>query len=242
MDNMHLKDLASCRQITYKLLSATLLYPEKGRVDNIKTAAEELRDQQYAMAEFVFFPQWKRLLTSLNELPDQHDLEAEYVQLFIHNPHSPESAPCKPYESVYVDKGESGSGWLLACLEKEYGSAGLAISPSLKDLPDHVAVEMEFMSFLCGQETDLWGKEATKDGIQILERQAGFLKKHLNRWLPQWTRRVETMDGAGIYAVVAETARIFTSHDQDLLSAVIDRLNEIEPGQMAYSLGSKTAD
>jgi TorA maturation chaperone TorD len=241
MDNMHLKDLASCRQITYKLLSATLLYPDKVRVDNIKTAAAELRDQQYTMADFIFFPQWKRLLASLNKLPDQHDLEAEYVRLFIHNPNSPESAPCLPYESVYTDNGDSGSGWLLARLEREYGSAGLAISPLLKDLPDHVAVEMEFMSYLCGQEADLWGREAVKEGIQILERQAGFLTRHLYRWLPQWTRRVETYDRAGIYSVVAEAVRIFTSHDQDLVNTVVNMLQEDEPGHMVNNLSLKIA-
>ncbi len=154
--------------------------------------------------------------------------------------HSAEGTPCLPYESVYVDPGRQAAGWIVALLEREYAAAGLALAPSLKDLPDHVAVELEFMAFLCAQEADAWNREAVREGIQALERQAAFLDKHLARWLPEWARQVARANGEGIYPVVTETVRAFTSHDQDLISTLSDRLVRMPEAVQAGAAGKVT--
>jgi len=210
--------------VAYRLFSSALLYPEEGRLKTIAAVAGELHEQSHAMVKFIFFPQWQRFLTSLAELPSHHALEEEYVRVFMH---SPERAPCLPYESVYADPGGQAAGWVVALLEREYAAAGLALSPSLKDLPDHVAVELEFMAFLCSQEADAWNRAVVKEAVQTLERQAAFLSKHLARWFPEWARRVATANGEGIYSVVAETTRAFISHDQDLISILLERFRRM---------------
>jgi TorA maturation chaperone TorD len=204
-----------------------LLYPEGERLKTIAAAAAELHEQSPAMVEFMFFTQWQRFLTSLVDLPHQPALDGEYIQVFMHNALR---TPCLPYESSYVDPGGQAAGWVAALLEQEYAASGLALSPSLKDLPDHVAVELEFMAFLCDQEADAWHRQDVKEGIQSLKRQAGFLDRHLSRWFPDWARQVAAADGEGIYSVVAETARIFISHDQDLVGTLLDNLERMPQG------------
>ncbi len=156
--------------------------------------------------------------------------------------HSPERAPCLPYESVYLDPGGQAAGWIVALLEREYAVAGLALSPSLKDLPDHVAVELEFMAFLCGQEADAWNNGAVEDSVQFLEHQATFLDRHLSRWFPEWARQVTTADSKGIYSVVAETAWAFISHDQDLISSLLDKFRRMLETAQARATSSVTAE
>ena len=221
---MHLEDLARWRQLAYRLFSSMFLYPDEGRMETIVSAAAALRKQSLSMVRFAFFPQWQRLLTSLADLPDKHTLEEEYVRVFMH---SLERAPCLPYESAYMDPGGQAAGWILAMLEQEYAAAGLALSPSLKDLPDHITVELEFMAFLCGQEADAWNRETESEGIKTLEREVAFLSSHLNRWVPGWSRRVAIADSKGIYSVVAETARTFVSHEQDLIGILLDKFRRI---------------
>lgn len=234
---MHLEDLAHWRQLAYRLFSAMLLYPDEERLKTITTAAAELHKQSDSMVRFTFFSQWQRLLTSLADFTDHHALGEKYVGLFMH---SPERAPCLPYESVYVDPGGQAAGWIVALLEREYATAGLALSPSLKDLPDHVAVELEFMAFLCGQEADAWNREVVKEGVQALERQAVFLERHMTRWFPEWARQVATADGEGIYSVAAETARGFMSHDQDLIGSLLDKFRRM-PKVAQAGVGSRVA-
>ncbi len=221
---MHLQNLTQWRQLTYRLFSSLLLYPDEERLETIATAAAALREQSSSTVMFAFFPQWQRLLVSLADLPDHHTLGGEYVRVFMH---SPQGTPCLPYESAYVDPGRQTTGWLVALLEQEYSAAGLDLSPLLKDLPDHAAVELEFMSFLCGQEADAWNREIIKDGVQTLERQAAFLDRHLTRWFPEWAQQVAAADDEGIYAVVTETAQAFVNHDQGLICGLLDRFQKV---------------
>jgi anaerobic sulfite reductase subunit A len=232
---VHVKELAGLRQVVYRLLSSTLLYPDEQRLKAMGAAAAALYKQSDSAVMFAFFPRWERLLTSLADLPGHHVLEEEYVRVFMH---SPEVAPCLPYESVYVDPGRQATGWVMTMLEREYAVAGLALSPSLKDLPDHAAVELEFMAFLCSQEADAWSREAAKDGAQTLERQAAFLDRHLARWFPQLARQVVAADGEGIYSVVAETARDFISHDQDLIATLLDKFRRMPEAVQAGADGT----
>ncbi len=234
---MYLEDLARLRLVAYRLFSSTLLYPDEQRLKTIAMAATELHEQSHSTIKFAFSPQWQRLLISLADPPSHHILEEQYVRAFMH---SAERPPCLPYESVYVDPGRQAVGWIVALLEQEYAAAGLALSPSLQDLPDHVAVELEFMAFLCAQEADAWNREAVREGIQALERQAAFLDKHLARWLPEWARQVARANGEGIYPVVTETVRAFTSHDQDLISTLLDRLLKMPEAAQAGAIGEAT--
>ncbi len=231
---MHLEDLAGLRQMAYRLFSSILLYPDEEHLDTVEAAAIGLHKQSLSMVRFAFFHQWQRLLTSLADLPNQHILEEEYVRVFMH---SLEKAPCLPYESVYMDPGGQAAGWILAVLEQEYAAAGLALSPSRKELPDHVAVELEFMAFLCRQEVDAWNGEVVKDAVEALEHQAAFLDRHLTRWLPEWARQVATADGGGVYYVVAETARAFVNHEQDMIDILLDKFRGMPEAAQAGAGG-----
>lgn len=236
---MQLIELAQWRQLAYRLFSSVLLYPQEARLQAMAATAVELHKQRRAMVKFAFFPQWHRLLTSLADPPDYHALEREYVQLFVHNP---KRAPCLPYESEHVDHGGQSAGWIAASLEQEYAAAGLALSPSLKDLPDHVSVELEFMAFLCRQEADAWNREVVNEAVQSLERQAEFLNRHLANWFPRWARQVTTADNGGFYSTVVETVRYFIGHDQDLISTLLNKFRIMPEAVQGEAVSKVTSE
>lgn len=118
-------------------------------------------------------------------------------------------------------------GWVATLVEREYAAAGLSLSPSLKDLPDHAAVELEFMAYLCAQEASAWERESLTEGIRALELQVSFLERHLVRWLPLWATGVEALAGEGIYSQVAATAGAFVGQDGDLLKVLLQRLRRL---------------
>ncbi|MFQ5849568.1 MAG: molecular chaperone [Candidatus Binatia bacterium] len=219
---LDLADLARFRQAAYRIFSTMLFYPGAERLSTAAAIARELRDQGDFLATFSFFIQWRELLDTLRDLDDLRPLrlQEEYVEVFMVNPDYP---PCLPYESSYVESGTGVTGWTAVKLEREYRAAGLVLSDTLEEPPDHAAVELEFMSFLCNQEACAWDARRLAESIEVLERQADFLKQHLSRWFPVFARGVAGKNSSEIYAVVTRAAQTFIGHDRDLLEALIER-------------------
>jgi TorA maturation chaperone TorD len=218
-----LAHLTRFRQGAYRFFSTLLLYPEVERFKASLEAALELDLEARHQASFAFFDRWQPLVTVLVDagVRDLHRMQQEYCKVFVAKPGG---TPCHPSESIYLEQQGHSVGWIMAQLEHEYATAGLSLSPDLQVMPDHAAVELEFMSFLCGKEADAWDRKKAKDGVQTLERQAVFLDRHLARWTPDWARQIALVKGQGIYSVLAETAQAFVSHDQDLISTLLPRL------------------
>jgi len=155
---------------------------------------------------------------------DTAEVEEEYLRLFLVNP---EGALCLPYESFYLDPHQQAAGWIAAQLDREYAAAGLTLSPALNELPDHAAVELEFMAFLCDWEAEAW-EEAWEERLQILEGQRAFLGRHLGRWFAAFARQVTVAAPEGLYAVAAAATDAFIHHDPDLLALFLERLQEAQ--------------
>jgi TorA maturation chaperone TorD len=192
-----------------------LLYPAEERLASLVAVACELEQQSQALVEFAFFPQWTRFLALLvqREESGTADLEQAYLDLFLVHQKVP------LYESGYLTP--DNPALTMAALDGEYSAAGLAVAASFKEPPDHAAVELEFMSFLCGKEAEAWTKQSLKDGVKWLEAEAGFLGRHLSRWFPSLAEQVARHDGEGFYTVVTRAAYDFIVHDQALLDALL---------------------
>ncbi len=212
-----LAQLARLRQGCYRFLSALFLYPEGERSALLVRGARELLEASDSLAVFPFFGRWQRLLTTLKELGEgRPEAEKEYVRLFVVNPQAP------PYESFYIDPKRQATGWITAQLVREYSRRGLTPVSSLGEPPDHVAVELEFMAFLCSLEARAWEEEDLKRGFQIQRWQRRFLDSHLQRWIPAFARQVTAASKGGVYALAAEAAYAFVHHDRDLVALALE--------------------
>ena len=95
------------------------------------------------------------------------------------------------YESWHVD-GRFPTPTTFA-VQAQYRRAGLELSG---ELPDHAAVELEFLSFLARREEE--------DAGQAQKWRAArhrFLKEHAGRWLPEVGRRLSVSDNPAWSAV-----------------------------------------
>ncbi len=233
-------DLARFREATYRLLSQSFLYPDQERLRSVAAAAGQLLEAGEALARFAFFEKWYELLRFLNNLDRQpaEAIQGEYVPLFAANPRG---VPCPPYESVYREPMGRPTGWLLAQVEGEYAAAGLAPSPDLAELPDHVAVEMEFMAVLCGREAEAWEEGEPVRGIEALRAQKAFTNSHLTLWFPEFAQQVTAADEGGAYPVICEGAQTFFAYDRDLLEALLEAVpfdDHLSSGNRSASNGS----
>ena len=219
---MRLVDLARFRQAGYRLFSAALLYPDEERFKTLGAVAQELEGRSRRLAEFAFFPQWSRFVRALVTCRDVRaaDLEKSYVRLFVVSP----DGRCPPYASHYLAPGAPAQ--VMAEVEAEYARAGFSVPPSLGEPPDHVAVELEFMSLLCAEEAEAWNRRRLGAAVLRLDRETSFLGHHLSRWFPEFSGQV-AHDGCGFYALAADAARAFVIHDLDLISTLLGRYREV---------------
>ncbi len=144
-------------------------------------------------------------------------LRDEYMRLF----EGPGHMEVAPYESVHrkdVSDLERGLVMGPATLDarRRYAESGLTIAQDFTDLPDHIAVELEFMYYLCAKEAEAGGGQA--DGL-FVKAQQEFLREHFLKWLPRFCDTVERASRVRFYRDLAKvTSAYIASEAADLLS------------------------
>jgi len=152
------------------------------------------------------------------------DLEVEYNRLFA----GPGAPRVYPYESLYRDSTGLVMGPSAGEVLQAYRRAGLAISAAFKDLPDHVAVELEFMARLCCEEAGAGSAGRADLALRLKREQRSFLDAHLATWLPAMCKRVIRETTSTMYRGFAEIAAIFVGWDRERLDA--EQLRAVEAG------------
>jgi len=121
-------------------------------------------------------------------IPDLVELQSQYVRLFIND--VPE-VPCPPYGSIYI----SGlcMGETTVAVRNIYRKYGF----EAQDIPDHIAVELEFLHYL-----ELYGKHEEMEMADF-----AFLLDHIKSWTPGFLEKVEKHDRSGFYSSIAQATR-----------------------------------
>jgi ferredoxin len=87
-------------------------------------------------------------------------------------------------------------------VRRTYADEGLA--PEGHSLPDHVALELEFMAHLTRREAEAWERGDEEGALACLRQQEAFLGGHLGRWLPRFCQRVLAGGAHPFYASLAQ--------------------------------------
>ena len=128
----------------------------------------------------------------------EEGLGGEYTRLFV----GPGRPIAHPYESVYREGRVMGDCTLA--VRECYAEEGLGPEDHL--LPDHVAVELEFMAHLARKEAEAWEEGDSDRAETCLRQQESFLREHLARWLPSFCQRVLAGEAHPFYADLAQRA------------------------------------
>ncbi len=168
---------------------------EPEAVSFLSGQADELRQQQTA----------DQLLSALKQ---------EYARLFITGPR----VPAPPYESVYrldVKGGERGllMGPAAVDVLGEFQEAGLEITPGSGDLPDHIAVELEFMYYLSSREVEAWQAQERDNALLWQSRQRAFVQEHMARWVPAFSAAVIRSTQVDFYRALARLTQAFIERE-----------------------------
>lgn len=141
--------------------------------------------------------------------PDAFDsFHAAYVAAFGHAARGP--CPINEIEYGDVKADPLFQPHRLADLAAFYRAFGLELADDGGERHDHLAVELEFMCVLTAKEA--WALQHRPDSdlpARCRDAQKKFLREHLGRWTPAFTRRLERHAAGTPLAELARFTRAF---------------------------------
>jgi TorA maturation chaperone TorD len=153
-----------------------------------------------------------------SESPCFPELAKEHLRLFV----GPGHIPCAPYEAVHrKDRPAFERGLVMgpstAEVRRAYLAAGLDLSETYTDLPDHIVAEMEFMHFLCAEESRFEREGNRQEAAKMKGLQREFHKNHLEPWVPDFADCVLRSTTSPFYEVAANVLKQFTKREAKYL-------------------------
>ena len=148
---------------------------------------------------------------------NNEELSVEYAKLFV----GPFELKAPPYGSVYLNGERKVMGDSTMEVIKMYHEKGLSIDEDFKELPDHIAVELEFMNYMIYKEIDTCINSKPEDVIEVLRYQELFLKKYLGAWVSNFSKAIIENSDNPFYISLAKCTEIFIKTDMDYISETI---------------------
>lgn len=192
------------RSAIYRILSLGFSYPEREILDFLgEGLAGKLKEALQLLPETYR----ESLAPGVKDLESAQaftdELEGEYERLFRTELLS------TPYETEYDPMRSVRKGQELADILGFYRAFGLAPSERRKELPDHIAVELEFMSLLLQKEAYA-GLNGWSEKVEVsIDAQRKFLRDHLGAWVFTFCDRVEENSRLDLYLSLAGLLRKF---------------------------------
>jgi TorA maturation chaperone TorD len=215
-----MSELSATRRDVYSCLSICFDYPTSiVEVDSVGPIAEALDSLSRPGAEEGVAGEglpFGRLLNGANQTSgnDLLDLQVEYSRLFL----GPFKPVLYPYESIFLGRNHEEAADVQR-VDHIFRREGLALSPQFKDLPDHISVDFEFMSYLCSKEIEADESQDATAFFAYRLRQQSFLENHIINWVPAFAERLEQVAQIEFYRELANFTRRFVRWDHDRFEA-----------------------
>lgn len=212
-------DIASQRASSYLLLSQ--LFLRSPRVEFLKELSASLLAAQKLPDELTAI---RQLLSKADDLKGLSlDLRKDYTRLFLGI--KPGYSPPPPYESVYLGEGRL-MGSVTVEVVKRYWVWGFDPMRALgyRGPPDHIGVELAFMSHLCRLEENAWREKNQLRPEKIVEAEQEFLQKHLAKWAQKLLATIEREARTDFYKYVSRLTKKFLELDVSYVNNLLEEL------------------
>ena len=183
------------RRDSYKLLSECYYLPDAGLVKRLNNL-DASRGGLYA-----------DIVKYCPKISDIDSLIIDYTKLFV----GPYGLLAPPYGSMYLEDNGRVMGDSTMEARNRYAEEGLDIC--LKEAPDHITIELEFMYFLIFKEIEATNNNDLNNTSRYQEKQSAFLENHLGAWVPDFAGKVEANAQTEFYKNIAQVTKSFIDND-----------------------------
>lgn len=194
-------DKASAREDLFRFLSACFYEPapefaEENLFSSIRLAAARIHPDLVEPA---------RRLEEAFGAQDLQTLLVDYTRLFL----GPIEARANPYGASWLTSPVAADDHPAPAVLELYSAGGFEIDPEFRELPDHVAVELEFLYLLTfnSNRAQAAGKADERPDLEPLRRR--FLDEHLGAWIGPFTAAIKQGAETAFYRELAELTERF---------------------------------
>lgn len=184
----------------FKLLAACFYEPDKQLFleeelgENLEQLLESSSPSCVAAAS--------QMKSGLKEL-SQEQLSIDHAALFI----GPFELIAAPYGSVYIEEKRTVMGESTVNAAQYYQNADVSVD--IKEPPDHIAIELEFMHYLCSKEAAALNDNLIEDIHHIRQQQIGFYFSALKPWAGKFCEAIRVGTDNGFYRNLADCLEQF---------------------------------
>ena len=188
---------------SYKLLSECYYSPDEKLLKKLKNLGKTTGWPCCEIAQFIPKNNPLSMLT------------VEFSKLFL----GPFKLLAPPFGSVYLDTSGTVMSNSTTDVRDRYRQEGVDIA--LKEVPDHVAIELEFMYLLVFKQVEALNNSDNERIDNYVSKQISFLQMHLGKWISEFANNIETHAKTDFYKNLARLTKEFLEQDlENLLTKV----------------------
>jgi TorA maturation chaperone TorD len=146
----------------------------------------------------------RRMRDSMAEYTEE-ELAVEYARLFV----GPFGLKAPPYGSIYLDNDHTVMGPSTMETIRVYEAEGLARDEGFHELPDHIAVELEFMYYLVYRQAEALQKGDTARAEVYRLKQEQFRTNFLGKWVHPFCTHIQDETDNRFYSALADCVTAF---------------------------------
>jgi TorA maturation chaperone TorD len=194
------------RADSYRFLSACFCLPKREiflQEDLFKNLTNALG--RICPEAVVFSSEMERAFLGV----DEEELTIEYARLFV----GPYELKAPPYGSVYLDEERKVMGDSTMEVTRLHEEAGLVMDKDFKELPDHIAVELEFMYYLIYKEMEALEKLEKEKALALRENRNHFFNRFLSPWVPPFCEKIKETTDNLFYIALADCLSTFITNE-----------------------------
>ncbi len=195
---------AARRSQMYALLAVAFGFPDEDLHEAVREGAflRSVADLCKAMPHALS----TAVTAGLAAAPEEYvEFESEYIRLFDVGAAGP---PCPLYGGVYI-------GDRMKNMEEAtrfYNFFELRLSADVRELPDHITTELEFLHYLSFREAE--AGHSSEDVASLRRARHDFLERHLCRWVPRLRERMVKQKPAPFFLALVDFAIAFFEADR----------------------------
>jgi TorA maturation chaperone TorD len=199
-------DKGTARENLCRFLAACYYQPgpefaEEKVFDSMVDAATRIRPDLAAHA---------RRLGAEFSAEEPENLLLDYTRLFL----GPAHIVAKPYGSVWLDGETTLMGNSTMAVQELYHEGGFEIDEEFRELPDHIAAELEFLYLLIYRE-NAGHRNGSAEALKAVALKKRFLDEHLGLWIGPFTAAVKAGARSSFYRELAGLTDRFVEQEKE---------------------------
>lgn len=176
---------------------------------------EHVFDSMLAAAA-VIDPQLAESARRLGKEFAAQDLETlliDYTRLFII---APGQVTAMPYASFWLTEDPSMRHEATTAVIEAYEQGGFDVSDDIRELPDHIAVELEFLYLLIFARNQAQAGGDTEELAAANDKHRRFAAEHMAAWIGPFAASMKSGAETAFYRELADLTERFVRMEADL--------------------------